>query len=320
MDETVITAGPGQAGRAEALAFIVACQQDPATSTAYLGEDPAGIEAELEGLDRPWLTGWRAVRASGKGNGKGNGKGSGENSGDITAACTVDWDAEPSMAWIHGPWGAPGAVDRHGHALLAAIDRLVPAEITHLEVCGHVANTAMASLADRLGWVATEVNFALAVPATQARAWTLPDAGPAPGVRIRRMVPADVVPLEPLHAAEFGAAYATAAQLASGYHTVVAEDGDGTLLGYAAGTLQDDGSAYVDFTAVTPAARRRGLGRRLVVELVRVLLDAGRPETVHLTVRESRAAAHALYLSLGMRQDAALRGYRGMRPVTAPVS
>ncbi|MEO9246637.1 GNAT family N-acetyltransferase [Citricoccus nitrophenolicus] len=308
MEETVITAHPDDAGRAEALAFIVACQQDPATSTAYLGADPTGIEAELEGLDRPWLSGWRAVRTGG------------QSGGEIIAACTVDWDAEPSMAWIHGPWGTPGAVDRHGHALLAAIDRQVPAEITHLEVCGHVANTALASLADRLGWTATEVNFALVAPAARARAWTLPDAGPAPGVRLRRMVPADVGPVEPLHAAEFGAAYATAAQLASAYHTVVAEDGDGTLLGYAAGTLQDDGSAYVDFTAVDPAVRRRGLGRRLVVELVRVLLEAGRPELVHLTVRESRAAAHALYLSLGMRQDAALRGYRGARPVTAPVS
>lgn len=285
-------------GRGEALAFIVACQQDPAASTAYLGEDPAGIEAELDGLDRPWLAGWRAVRSGGR------------DDGEILAACTVDWDAEPSMAWIHGPWGAPGAVERHGPALLAAIDRQLPADITHVEMCGHLANTALAALADRLGFSATEVNLALVASAAQAAAWALPDAGPAPGVRIRRMVPADVVLLDPLHAAEFGAAYATAAQLASAYHTVVAEGPAGALLGYAAGTLQDDGQAYVDFTAVVTTARRQGLGRRLVVELVRVLLAAGTPEQVHLTVRESRTAAQALYRSLGMRQDAALRGYR----------
>ncbi|MGM7670087.1 GNAT family N-acetyltransferase [Microbacterium sp. A93] len=299
------------ADRQRALAFIIACQQDPATSTAFLGEDPAGIEAELDGLDHPWLTGWRAVRSGGE-----NG---GEDGGEILAACTVDWDTEPSMAWIHGPWGAPGAVARHGAALVEAAARQLPADIAHLEMCGHVANTAMASLADRLGFRATEVNFALVATAAQARSWAVPDAGPAPGVRIRRMVPADVGPLEPLHTAEFGAAYATAAQLVSAHLTVVAEDTtgvQGTLLGYAAGTLQDDGQAYVDFTAVAPAARRQGLGRRLVVELVRALLAAGSPQQVHLTVRESRTPAHQLYLSLGMRQDAALRGYRKDRPVT----
>lgn len=289
-------------GRGEALAFIVACQQDPATSTAYLGEDPAGIEAELDGLDRPWLAGWCAVRSGGRDGGR--------DGGEILAACTVDWDAEPSMAWIHGPWGAPGAVERHGPALLAAIDRQLPADITRVELCGHLANTALAALADRLGFRATEVNHALVASAAQAAAWALPDAGRAPGVRIRRMVPSDVVLLEPLHTAEFGAAYATAAQLASVHHTVVAEGPAGALLGYAAGTLQDDGQAYVDFTAVAPTARRQGLGRRLVVELARVLLAAGTPEQVHLTVRESRTAAQALYRSLGMRQDAALRGYR----------
>lgn len=294
--------GEGTIARSEdresALAFVVACQQDPATSTAFLGEDPAGIESELEGLDQPWLRNWCGVLSG----------------GEIAAAATVDWDVEPAMAWIHGPWGAPTLVARHGEALVAEISRHLPAGITHLEMCGHLANTAMASLADRLGWSATEVNYALVVSATQARSWADPDASPASGVRIRRMAPADVVRLEPLHTAEFGAAYATATQLATTHLTVVAEDGAGELLGYAAGTLQDDGQAYLDFTAVVPAARRQGLGRRLVIEVAHLLLAAGSPGHLHLTVRESRSAAHALYLSLGMRQDAALRGYRGTLP------
>lgn len=284
--------------RESALAFVIACQQDPATSTAFLGEDAAGIESELEGLDHPWMRNWREISSG----------------GEIEAAATVDWDAEPAMAWIHGPWGEPTLVARHGEALVAEISRHLPAGITHLEMCGHLANTAMASLADRLGWTATEINYALVVSAAQAHAWVVPDAGPAPRVRIRRMTPADVVRLEPLHTAEFGAAYATARQLASTYLSVVAENGAGELLGYAAGTLQDDGQAYLDFTAVFPAARRQGLGRRLVIEVAHLLLAAGSPGRLHLTVRESRAAAHALYLSLGMRQDAALRGYRGTLP------
>ncbi len=313
------------AERSAALAFIVACQQDPATGTAFLGDDAAGIEAELEGLGQPWLRGLRVV----------------EQDGTVIAACTVDWDPEPSMAWVHGPWGRPEQVASHGAALVAAVCDAVPAGIERFEMCGHVANTSMAALAADLGWTATEVNYAMVVPASTAARWsepavqreqteqaeqaeqhTGPDASAAPTVRLREPVrirpagPADVGLLEPLHTAEFGEAYATAAQLLSRHHTVVAEDSTGTVLGYAAGSLQDDGQAYVDFTAVVPEARRHGLGRRLMIGLAERLLAAGDPGMLHLTVRESRKAAHALYLSLGMRQDAALRGYRGPR-VTA---
>ncbi|WP_313817292.1 GNAT family N-acetyltransferase [Citricoccus sp.] len=294
--------------RSDALAFIIACQQDPATGTAFLGEDAAGIEAELDGLDQPWLRNLRTV----------------EQDGTILAACTVDWDPEPSLAWVHGPWGAPEQVDRHGAALVAAVCDAVPAGVERFEMCGHVANGSMADLATGLGWTATEVNYAMVVPASTAARWADPAAPseqPAPvrrrePVRIRPAEPADIGLLEPLHTAEFGEAYATAAQLLSRHHTVVAEDSTGAVLGYAAGSLQDDGQAYVDFTAVLPGARRHGVGRRLVIGLAERLLAAGDPGMLHLTVRESRAAAHALYLSLGMRQDAALRGYRGPR-VTA---
>ncbi len=290
--------------RDAALAFVQACQRDPTTSTAYLGEDPAGVGSELAGWTRPWLRLWHEVRAE----------------GHILAACTADWDPEPSMAWIHGPWGSPAAIERHGADLVAAVISRLPAEITHLEMCGHVTNTAMAALADRLGWTAGEVNLALGIPAERARLWPRPDnphdlhdAGHAPEVRVRRAVPADVGLVGPLHTAEFGAAYATARQLVFEHHTVVAADPDGVLLGYATGSLQEDGQAYVDFTAVDPGHRRRGLGRRLVVELVHVLLATGSPEHVHLTVRASRTAAQGLYGSLGLRQEAALRGYRGER-------
>lgn len=159
--------------RESALAFVIACQQDPATSTAFLGEEPVGIESELEGLDQPWLRSWCGVFSG----------------GEIVAAATVEWDPEPSMAWIHGPWGAPTLVARHGEALVAEISRQLPADITHLEMRGHLANTAMASLADRLGWTATEVNYALVISATQVRSWAIPDASPTSRVRIRRMAP-----------------------------------------------------------------------------------------------------------------------------------
>ncbi|QCU78430.1 GNAT family N-acetyltransferase [Citricoccus sp. SGAir0253] len=285
--------------RGAALGFIVACQRDPATGTAFLGEEPAGVEAELEGLAQPWLSTLRAVTEGGR----------------LRAAIAVEWDEEPSMAWLQGPWGPAAAVREHGPALVRAAAGQVPPGIERLEMCGHVANTAMADLARRLGWSATEVSLAMVVDAAEAARWPVPE--PPPGVSVRLAVPADRPGLARLHEPEFGQAYATVDQLLTRHRTVVAEDGAGTLLGYAAGRIQDDGQAYVDFTAVAPEARRGGVGRSVVTALVRQLLAEGSPGHVHLTVRESRTAARSLYRSLGMRQDAALRGYRGPRPAPA---
>lgn len=282
--------------RTAALDFIVSSQQDPATGTAFLGEDPAGVEAELEGLEQPWLQTLRAVVAEGR----------------LLAAVAVEWDEEPSMAWVHGPWGTPDAVRDHGPDLVLAAVGQVPPTIRRFELCGHVGNTAMAELAHRLGFAATETNLALVVDARQADAWPLPE--PLQAVTVRPAVPADRAELARLHEPEFGEAYATVDQLLTRHRTVVAVEPHGRMLGYASGRIQDDGTAYVDFTAVDPPARRRGVGRHVVTALVRLLLTEGSPEQVHLTVRESRTAAQQLYLSLGMRQDAALRGYRGPRP------
>jgi ribosomal protein S18 acetylase RimI-like enzyme len=294
-----LTAPPPFTDRAAALDFIVSCQQDPATGTAFLGEDRAGVEAELEGLGQPWLQTLRAVTGDGR----------------LRAAIAVEWDEEPSMAWLHGPWGTADAVRDHGPDLVLAAVAQVPRSIRRFELCGHVANTTMAQLAEALGFTATETNLALVVDAGQAAGWALPE--PRPALTVRPAVPADRAELARLHDPEFGEAYATVDQLLSRHRTVVAEVPDGRLLGYASGRIQDDGSAYVDFTAVDPGARRRGVGRHVVTALVRLLLAEGSPDQVHLTVRESRTAAQRLYLSLGMRQDAALRGYRGPRPADA---
>ncbi|MDI3331730.1 MAG: N-acetyltransferase [Micrococcus sp.] len=298
-----MTAVPGAGGvpgpfrdRAAALDFIVSCQQDPALGTAFLGEDPAGVEAELEGLGQPWLQTLRAVAVDGR----------------LRAAVAVDWDEEPSMAWLHGPWGAPEAVRDHGVDLVMAAVAQVPRSVRRYELCGHVANAAMAGLADRLGFTATETSLAMVIDAGQAARWPLPE--PSHAMTVRPAVPADRPGLARLHEPEFGEAYATVDQLLTRHRTVVAQGPHDRLLGYASGRIQDDGTAYVDFTAVDPSARRRGVGRHVVTALVRLLLAEGSPEQVHLTVRESRTAAQRLYLSLGLRQDAALRGYRGARP------
>lgn len=96
----------------------------------------------------------------------------------------------------------------------------------------------------------------------------------------------------------------------NGEYVVLAAVQDGAIVGYASGQVQPDGEGYVDFVAVAPAARGTGAGRRLVVALVRRILEAWSTDRVGLTVQDHRAPARYLYESLGFRLDASFRGYR----------
>lgn len=60
--------------------------------------------------------------------------------------------------------------------------------------------------------------------------------------------------------------------------------------------------------AVTPQERRKGHGRRLLAMLLQVAVKMGM-QKISLEVRESNAAARALYESLGFRQSGRRRRY-----------
>ncbi len=83
--------------------------------------------------------------------------------------------------------------------------------------------------------------------------------------------------------------------------TLVADDGD--FCGYIAAARLDE--AYIDSVAVSPEKRRLGIARALLREAER-LSGAKR---ILLEVRESNAAAHALYAGEGYRDIAKRRDY-----------
>jgi ribosomal-protein-alanine acetyltransferase len=85
----------------------------------------------------------------------------------------------------------------------------------------------------------------------------------------------------------------------------VAESGAvGMVVGYV-GLLAPlhNGDADIQTIAVAPSVRRRGLGRMLMVAVLRHAVDRGDPN-VFLEVRADNPNAQALYLSLGFEQIA----------------
>lgn len=81
----------------------------------------------------------------------------------------------------------------------------------------------------------------------------------------------------------------------------------GRLLGYA-GVLVAAGDAHVLTVAVDPDVRRGGVATRLVVELLAAALELGAIAAT-LEVRESNAAAEALYRRFGFESAGVRPGY-----------
>jgi ribosomal-protein-alanine acetyltransferase len=127
---------------------------------------------------------------------------------------------------------------------------------------------------------------------------------------IRRATPDDLDAIMQLETATFTSdAWSRGtmrAELASphGYYLVIEGTDAGAIGGYA-GLLApaDSGQADIQTIAVAPTARRRGLGRALMVALIGEARRRGAGE-VFLEVRADNPDAQALYSSLGFEQIA----------------
>lgn len=79
------------------------------------------------------------------------------------------------------------------------------------------------------------------------------------------------------------------------------------ILGFSA-FFRVDAEAELWIVAVTPTHRRKGIGRVLLEQAFRILVEAG-VRKLFLEVRESNLAALELYQSLGFQQLACRKDY-----------
>jgi ribosomal protein S18 acetylase RimI-like enzyme len=281
------------------VAFIATQQAHPDRRVSSVGTDPAGILAELGGLEPSWLTTARVVRDGLR----------------ITGAVIPEWDVDLGRAWIVGPW-AVGDGDAWMSTAVALLDAALaelPATVTRHEMTGDVANNRLANLATTRGWTATEPHHLMLADADVVAAWPAPgDGQTAP---LRAAAPDDIEGIAALHDAEFPDTFASAAQLVDGQldgsrTVLVADDGQGGVAGDAAGEVHEDGEGFIDFVVVDAATRRSSIGRQLVIAVTRELLDRSPLGRVGLTVQDHRTPARALYERLGFRPDGSLIAYR----------
>lgn len=118
----------------------------------------------------------------------------------------------------------------------------------------------------------------------------------------------EVLPIEAdLFAAEQWTAGMFWNELANGHHYLVAQDRDGTVLGYA-GLAQGLGEAWVQNIAVRRDAQRRGIGRALLEALLAEAVRDG-DVPVLLEVAVDNGPAQRLYAAYGFSPVGVRRGY-----------
>jgi len=277
----------------EALELIVDRQSSPSTACAYLGSTPDGVRAELDDIEVPW----RETLLVGA-----------DDTGAVVGAVLVDWDEETGRSWVHGPWTRDEAAwDTVADRLLDAAIALTPETVQDHEVSAAPAHERLAALAASRGWTAGEVNYVYV--ARSAAGW--PDA-PA---TVRPAAEGDLEAVTVIHDEAFPGTYATARRLLSDperVSLVLTEhtNGTGAVLGYASAEIQADGDGYLDFIALSPQARGRGLGAGLLSAIGRAVLAAAPNGCVNLTVKESNTPAVRLYERFGYAREAELVGYR----------
>ncbi len=263
------------------LAVLAACaaplQQQPETHVVYFGQDADGIRAELAD------TTWNEVSAV-------------ATDGDAVVGWLVgDVDPDMGRVWWLGPFVVADDWEAVATELLAAGRRQLPAGVDEEELSVDARFERFRVWAAAHGYVEEEGSYVL-----ELAGGLEPSSG-----AVREITDADRDAVARLHEELFPGTHTTGSELAAGHdetHRRLVVESDGEVVAYIAVERQADGSGYIDYLGVAPAARRRGLGADLVragvAELQR--LDV---TSIGLTVRVGSEGACELYRSLGFAEE-----------------
>ncbi len=274
-------------------ALAAPLQARPERHIAYLGIDAPGIEAELAQLSWQLVSVVATDRAA----------------SGITGFLIGDVDEEMGRVWWHGPFVDDDDWQSLADELLADARRQLPPNVTEEEMAIDARFTGFET------WAADH-GFAVEVGSWVLRLERDLVAPTSDENEYRSMTDADHDDVARIHEEQFPGTHTTGARLVAKHdaeHPRLVAVADDTVVGYVAVEKEPDGSGYIDFVAVEPSHRRRGIGAGLIGAGV-VALEGLGAEPVCLTVREDIAGARELYASLGFTEERLIsplrRGFR----------
>ncbi len=291
-------------------ALVARLQTDPVAHIGYLDREPSAIAAQLTEIEPRGLTDVLVAVDEGPGGPDGPGGTDGpEGTGErIVGLLAAEWDTEPPRVWWHGPLVTDAERwDEIADALYASQLARLPDTVREQELFHDARSDRLARFAARHGFHREPASAVLSRPLDGGDGDEGGDAvgvpAPPDGIGIGPLEDRDRNAVARLHAACFPTAHLPGNRLDEGpRRAVLVARRDGEVVGYVAVERQHDGQGYLDFLAVVPEERGRGIGAALIVEAMAWCRTQG-SVGVHLTVREENVTARALYERLGFTEE-----------------
>ena len=221
---------------------------------------------------------------------------------ELRAAFGCQFDPDRKLGWLWGPWvDPPGDWPRLGPALVAGLVELLPSTVRRIDAFLHIENRAGLRFLQSHGFALGPVTHVYVAP---RGGWSPVETPPCQPLR-----PAHEVAFARLHADTFPASGSSPAEvlLASrdDEHAVfTATDGLRLLGSVCVSVNHAPLEGFIDYLAVKPTARGRGIGTRLLQTALHWIFDARRLPQAALTVSDWRHGARRLYEQAGFTLQA----------------
>jgi ribosomal protein S18 acetylase RimI-like enzyme len=225
----------------------------------------------------------------------------------VVGCLAVEWDTEVGRAWLHGPCIDHAAWHIIADKLYKGAQELgvLPAGLEE-ELFGDVVNVKLGAFARRHDFRRMD-NFSALVRFKRENLATLP---PTTVDLLTENYHDEFIAL---HEKTFPNTYYIGKQILEKLdekNRVFVATENNTLLGYLYAKIDTGGQGYIDFVGVAESARRKGIGKRLVVAATRWLLSFESAHEVNLTVTSTYHPAIELYFSVGYEHVFTLAAYR----------
>ena len=275
-------------------AFIAWANADPAGQSLYCpAGSAAGVRAALRHAE-DFPGGWEHSFVVGV-----------RPEGEIAAAVGCQFDPAGTLGWLWGPW-----IDRAPDRMLDQLLTLLPPSVRRLEAFLHAENQMGRRFLAMRGFSSGPLTHIYVLP--------LADRPPTEAAAVSGILPlrgAHEVAFARLHTETFPAGASTPAdELLAGRddeHAIFTASDGLRLLGYVCVSVnRAPHEGFINYLAVKPIARGRGIGGHLLQKALRWTFDEQRLPQAALCVSEWRGGARRLYEQAGFHLSASGVGMR----------
>ena len=222
---------------------------------------------------------------------------------EVIGTLGAQLDSDQVVAWLWGPWISGDKLwSSLGPMLLAQMRRSLPATVRQLDAFLHVENGSAARLLNAHGFLTSPATHIYTV--LRPACFLPEEAACYPLLRS-----AHEVAFSNLHADTFPARGSTPSRILldgrDGEHTIFAATDGLRFLGSVCVSVNHAPlEGFVDYLAVKPAARGRGVGSRLLQTALRWTFETHRLPQASLCVSNWRDGARRLYEQAGFTLQA----------------